>query len=94
MPWGDVTYNEQTNTLYLHVKNYPHFPYRILLTGLKTKAASVKLLGSNEPLRISQSYEIARDEHRLYIFLPEVCPDADDTVVAVKLAGKAEVQEI
>ena len=92
--WGDMTYNKQSEVLYLHVQNYPHFPYRILLTGLKTKAESVTLLGDGTPLKISQSYEIARDEHRLYIFLPEVCPDADDTVVAVKLAGKAEVQEI
>ena len=92
--WGDMTYNKQSEVLYLHVQNYPHFPYRILLTGLKTKAESVTLLRDGTPLKISQSYEIARDEHRLYIFLPEVCPDADDTVVAVKLAGKAEVQEI
>ena len=54
----------------------------------------VELLGDGTQLKISQSYEIARDEHRLYIFLPEICPDADDTVVAVKLDGKAEVQTI
>ena len=92
--WGDMTYDEKLEVLYLHVQNYPHFPYRILLTGLKTKAESVTLLGDGTPLKISQSYEIARDEHRLYIFLPEICPDADDTVVAVKLEGKAEVQVI
>ena len=94
LPWGDLTYNDQTNTLYFHVKKYPAFPYRILLTGLKTKAKSVTLLGSTEPLCISQSYEIARDEHRLYVFLPQTCPDALDTVVEVKLEGKAEAQVI
>lgn len=92
--WGDMTYDEKSAVLYLHVQNYPVFPYRILLTGLKTRAKSVELLTDGTPLRISQSYEIARDEHRLYIFLPEMCPDADDTVVAVKLEGKAEVQTI
>lgn len=92
--WGEMTYNDRENILYLHVQDYPKFPYRILLTGLKTKAKSVELLTDGTPLKISQSYEIARDENRLYIFLPEICPDADDTVVAVKLEGKAEVQAI
>ena len=92
--WGDMTYNEKDSVLYLHVQRYPGFPYRILLTGLKTKAKSVELLKDGSPLRISQSYEIARDEHRLYIFLPEICPDEMDTVVAVRLEGKAEVQVI
>ena len=92
--WGDMTYDAKEAVLYLHVQNYPRFPYRILLTGLKTKAKSVELLTDGTPLRISQSYEIARDEHRLYIFLPETCPDEDDTVVAVRLEGEAEVQVI
>ena len=92
--WGDMTYDEKSSTLYLHVQKYPGFPYRILLTGLKTKVKGVELLQDGSALRISQSYEIARDEHRLYIFLPEICPDTDDTVVAVRLEGKAEVQTI
>ncbi|MBE6633574.1 MAG: alpha-L-fucosidase [Ruminococcaceae bacterium] len=94
LPWGDLTYNDRSNTLYLHVQNYPSFPYRILLTGLKTKTLAVNVLGEQEPLRISQSYEIARDEHRLYILLPEQCPSAVDTVVKVQLAGSAEAQVI
>ena len=61
--------DDENSTLYLHVKNYPVFPYRILLTGLKTKAVSVNLLCNGDPLKISQSYEIARDENRLYVFL-------------------------
>ena len=94
LPWGDITYDDKKQILYLHVQNYPRFPYRILLTGLKTRAASVELLCDGTQLKISQSYEIARDEHRLYIFLPEICPDTNDTVVAVRLEGKAEVQTI
>ena len=46
------------------------------------------------PLNYSQSYEPARDEHRLYVFLPETCPDANDTVVAVELEGEATAQSI
>ena len=94
LPWGDLTYNDETHTLYLHVKNYPNFPYRILLTGLKTKAIAVNILGSKKPLKISQSYEIARDENRLYVFLPEECPDDIDTVVEVKLEDKAKAQTV
>ena len=92
--WGDLTYNKEQMTLYFHVKKYPKFPYRILLTGLKTKVESAKLLASGESLKIAQSYEPARDEHRFYVFLPEICPDPDDTVVAVKLSGEAEAQRI
>lgn len=94
LSWGDLTYNDKTNTLYLHVKNYPKFPYKILLTGLKTKAIEVNILGSKKPLKISQSYEIARDENRLYVSLPEECPDAIDTVVEVKLEDKAKAQTV
>ena len=94
LPWGDITYNDKSNTLYLHIENYPRFPYRILLTGLKTKAVSVNILGRDEPIKISQSYEIARDENRLYVFLPDECPDTIDTVVEVKLEGKAEAQVV
>ena len=45
-------------------------------------------------LKYSQSYEPARDEHRLYVFLPEECPDSDDTVVAVRLEGEATAQTV
>ena len=94
LTWGDLTYSATRKTLYFHVKKYPEFPYRILLTGLETKVRSVKLMADGSDLKYSQSYEPGRDEHRLYIFLPEVCPDADDTVVAVELEGEATAQSI
>ena len=94
LPWGELTYDDNACVLYFHVKKYPIFPYRILLTGLKTKVLSVTLMADGSSLKMSQSYEIARDEHRLYLFLPEKCPDPDDTVVAVQLAGKAEAHLI
>lgn len=95
VPWGEITYRKDLSTLYFHVKKYPtRIPYRILLTGLETKVESATLLRDGTPLRIAQSYEPARDEHRFYVFLPEVCPDEDDTVVAVKLVGPASAQTI
>ena len=66
----------------------------MLLTGLETKVRSVTLMKDGSALKYSQSYEPGRDEHRLYIFLPEICPDANDTVVAVELMGEATAQSI
>jgi len=94
LTWGDLTYSKARKTLYFHVKKYPEFPYRVLLTGLETKVKRVTLMADGSPLKYSQSYEPGRDEHRLYIFLPEVCPDADDTVVAVELEAEATAQSI
>ncbi len=94
IPWGELTYQPKTLTLYLHVKRYPVFGNPILLTGLETPVSSVKLLCDGSELRFKQSYEPARDEHRLYIHLPDVCPDADDTVVAVSLTGPVSAQKI
>lgn len=94
LPWGALTYNKESKTLYFHVKKYPRFPFRILLTGLETKVLGATLLSSGEELRIAQSYEPARDEHRFYVYLPEVCPDPDDTVVSVKLEDEATAQTI
>jgi hypothetical protein len=51
-------------------------------------------MADGSDLKYSQSYEPARDEHRLYVFLPEVCPDQNDTVVAVELEGEATAQTI
>ena len=93
LPWGELTYSESRETLYFHVKKYPKFPYRILLTGLKTPVERATLLADGTELRVSQTYEHGRDEHRFYVFLPEVCPNTDDTVVAVKLKGKALAQD-
>ncbi len=94
IPWGELTYNAETYTLYFHVKKYPAFPYRILLTGLETPVSDIRLLSDGTSLRFTQSYEPARDEHRLYVFLPEVCPDPDDTVLAVSLTGPISAQKI
>ena len=95
IPWGEVTCNKEKRTLYFHVQNYPKIaPYRILLTGMKTKVKRITLLADGTEVRYGQSYETARDEHRLYLFLPEECPDRFDTVIAVELEGEVEVQTI
>ena len=61
---------------------------------MKTKVKRITLLADGTEVRYGQSYETARDEHRLYLFLPEECPDRFDTVIAVELEGEVEVQTI
>ena len=67
---------------------------RIALIGLKNKVLSVKLLETGEPLRFGQTYEKARDENRLAIFLPKDCPDTRDTVLAVEIEGIPDIQRL
>ena len=95
LPWGELTYRKEPPTLYLHVKKYPtKAPYRILLTGLETPVESATLLKDGTPLKFTQTYEPARDEHRFRVFLPEHCPNENDTVVKVTLKGEASAQTL
>lgn len=94
IPWGNITYVKKTGCLYFHVKKYPALMPRIALIGLKNKVLSVKLLETGEPLRFGQTYEKARDENRLAIFLPEKCPDKRDTVLAVEIEGIPDIQRL
>lgn len=80
--------------LYLHIWNYPRFPYEVLLVGLKTKVKNVTLLATGEKLTYYQSYEIARDEYRFRVILPEVPLDHMDTVVCAELESEMEIQKI
>ena len=43
--------------LFLHVWEYPRFPYEVLLVGLKTKVQNVTLQKTGEKLTFYQSYE-------------------------------------
>ncbi|MCQ2386014.1 MAG: alpha-L-fucosidase [Clostridia bacterium] len=93
LPWGNITAKDGGKTLYFHVQNYPLFPYRILLTGLENEIEDVTLLDGTK-LKYSKSYEIARDEHRFYVFLPETPPDKEDTVVKVRLKTPCSMQTL
>ena len=92
--WGHVTCSQDRRTLYLHVFRYPVYPYRIQLTGLKTGVNGAWEI-DGKPLEFRQSYELARDEHRLYVFLPEAQKNLPlDFVVRLSLKDEAEVQEL
>lgn len=89
--WGKITVSE--NKLYLHVFNYPKFPYEILVTGLKTKVTDVYLQKSGECLTYYQSYEPARDEHRFRVILPESFGMDEVIVVCAEYEGKIELHD-
>ena len=67
--WGKITV--RGNCLYLHVFRYPDFPYEILLCNLQQRVKKVTLLETGEELTFYQSYEIARNEYRFRVILPE-----------------------
>ena len=91
--WGDVTYRRETNTLYLHILQYPRLHARISLLALASRVREVRLLDGT-PLKFAQSYDLAREEHRLSVTVPSEEPDPVDTVIAVSLAEEPKVQEL
>ena len=94
IPWGTITYREELDKLYFHIKNYPSHTKRVFVAGIKNKVKAVRFLTSGEPLVFVQDYEQARDEERFRIMLPEECPDPIDTVAVVDIEGKLEVQKL
>lgn len=89
LPWGGFTY--KPGKLYMHVRNWPTFPYEICVVGLVTKVKSGKMMHDGSPVKIIQSYEIARDEYRLRVQLPEQPIDDLDTVIELELEGEPEI---
>lgn len=59
-----------------------------------TRVESARLLATGENLKFTQWREVARDEERLSVYLPETPVAAGDTVVELRLAAPAEVQTL
>lgn len=89
--WGKITASK--DKLYMHVFNYPKFPYEILVTGLKTKVNKVYLQKSGAELTYYQSYEPARDEYRFRVILPESGCSGEVTVVCAEYEGAVEIHD-
>lgn len=92
--FGGFTYSKKHGRLYMHVVNDPLAPHRICVVGLQAKVTGAKLLRTGEPLNGWQTYETARDEHRLFVELPESVPDKLDTVVALDVEGDVVAQQL
>ncbi len=90
--WGKLTM--RPGKLYLHVFKYPRFPYEIMLAGLMSGVHRVYLLENGQELEFYQSYEIARDEYRFRVILPEKCLDSLDMVICAELEGPVSIHEL
>ena len=92
--WGDVTYRRKTNTVYLHVLQYPKLHPRISLLALASRVREARLLKNGTVLSFVQAYDLAREEHRLSVTVPGESPDPIDTVIAVALEDEPHVQPL
>lgn len=92
--WGDVTYRRKTNTVYLHVLQYPKLHPRISLLALASRVREARLLKNGTVLSFVQAYDLAREEHRLSVTVPGESPDPIDTVIAVALEDEPRVQPL
>ena len=83
--FGCFTYNRDRRKLYMHILRYPAVPpHQICVVGLKTKVGKARLMKTGEEILCWQTYETARDEHRLRVRLPYSQPlDPIDTVVEI-----------
>ena len=94
LDFGGFTYHAGHKRLYMHILKKLDAPFEVRVTGLKTPIRSARLLATGEAVQFSQTYETARDEHRLRVWLPSAQPDTLDTVIALDLDGQAEVQTL
>ena len=95
--FGCFTYSRDRRKLYMHIFNYPKVaPYQICVVGLKTKVGKAYLLETGEEVMCWQTYETARDEHRLRVRLPDSqAANKLDTVVAIEvLEDELETQTL
>lgn len=90
--WGGFTYKK--SLLYMHVLNYPTFPYEICVVGLNTKVKRAYLSQTGEDIPYYQSYEYARDENRLRVILPSQPIDELNTVVILELEEAPTIQNL
>lgn len=89
--WGRLTAKKRK--LYMHIFNWPRFPYEIVIYGFKTKVKKAYFLMDDEKQEITvfQTYETARDEYRLRVRLPKEPVDNMDTVVVLELDEEPEI---
>jgi len=92
LDWGGFTYKDKT--LYMHITEWPTYPFEICVVGLETKVMDAYFLKDGKKVDFFQTYESGRDEHRLRIQLPKEKYDTLATVVVLKLEGEPLIQKI
>ena len=71
-------------TVYLHVLDASETPERIKICNIEAKAKRAYLLSTGEELTVTQTYELARDEHRFIVNYPREQLDDLDTVIVAE----------
>jgi len=88
--WGGFTYKNRT--LYMHIIEWPEFPYEIWVVELKTKVNKAYFLHDGSPVSFIQTHESGRNEYRLRVQFPE--QPIKDAVVVLELDDDPEINEI
>jgi alpha-L-fucosidase len=89
LPWGLIT--TKPGKVYLHVFDWPQ--KELVLYGLKSKVRKASLLAKKSPLKFDQLSNNAVDLDSLRIQLPASAPDKNDSIIALDIAGQAQVDK-
>jgi len=88
LPWGVIT--TKPGRLYLHVFQWPR-QRELEIYGLRSKVERAYLVASRAGLRVAQKEDKANDYTSLVLTLPAQAPDPNDSVIALEIAGNADV---
>jgi len=89
LPWGVIT--TKPGRIYLHVFSSPEKENTLTLYGLHSRVNGAHLLSNHSKLKVTQSPESEREFPWLRVTLPANAPDPHDTVIALEIAGNADV---
>ena len=87
LPWGVIT--TKAGKLYLHVFRWPQSGLTIY--GIQSKVQRAALLANHAPVTFSQTEDKRNGVASLTLQLPTQAPDAADSVIALDIAGRVEV---
>jgi len=88
LPWGVIT--RKPGRLYLHVFQWPR-QRELEIYGLRSKVERAYLVANRAGLRVAQKEDKAKDYTSLVLTLPAQAPDPNDSVIALEIAGDADV---
>ncbi len=96
LPWGVIT--TRPGRIYLHVFSGPDkadSPFGrgkdLTVYGLQSKVQRAYLLSNHAALKVAQNPKSEREYPWLRVGLPAESPDSSDSVIALEIAGNAEV---
>jgi alpha-L-fucosidase len=89
LPWGVIT--AKPGRIYLHVFSTREKENTLTLYGLHSRVRGAHLLSNHSKLKVTQSPESEREFPWLRVTLPANALDPHDTVIALEIAGNADV---